>query len=311
MDEIKGGAVIVIDGATGTELQRRGAPMHSGAWCAAATQSHPEVLHEIHADYIRCGARVVTANTFATTREVLEPNGLGGRFEALNRQAVEIAVAARDTTPSDKPVLVAGSISHTRPSGGSSGHAWSPESGDIEKFEADCTEMVAIHKAAGADLILGEMLGCPDFTPCVIRAAQANDMPLWLGISTMAGADGTLRCYTNDAQPLGDVLESIVAVGGADVIGIMHSKPGVTLAALEILKQHWHGPLMAYPDSLTGDDEPVDAITFDHVIGDEAFVDYCDQWQDAGVQVLGGCCGLTVSHIAALTRQLSDVAAHA
>ena len=246
MDEIKGGAVIVIDGATGTELQRRGAPMHSGAWCAAATQSHPEVLHEIHADYIRCGARVVTANTFATTREVLEPNGLGGRFEALNRQAVEIAVAARDTTPSDKPVLVAGSISHTRPSGGSSGHAWSPESGDIEKFEADCTEMVAIHKAAGAD-----------------------------------------------------------------VIGIMHSKPGVTLAALEILKQHWHGPLMAYPDSLTGDDEPVDAITFDHVIGDEAFVDYCDQWQDAGVQVLGGCCGLTVSHIAALTRHLSDVAAHA
>ena len=58
-DQIRNGGVVVLDGATGTELQRRGAPMDRAAWCAAATLTHPELLVQLHEDYIRAGADIV------------------------------------------------------------------------------------------------------------------------------------------------------------------------------------------------------------------------------------------------------------
>ena len=305
MHEIRDGALMTIDGATGTELQRRGAPMHKGAWCALATASHPDVLHGIHADYIRAGARVVTTNTFATTREILEPLGFGDRFEALNRQAVEIALAARDETPGDYgPVLVAGSIAHVRPTRRG---AWSPEASDVEKFEADCTEMATMFRDLGCDLIIAEMMGCPTFTPCVMRAAKASGLPFWLGISTITLDDDVLRTYTDEGAPLAEVFAPILAEGGADVAGIMHSRPEVTLRGLEMLKEHWSGPMMAYPDSLndtaTATENP---LRPDPAIDDACIVAHCKEWLEAGVQILGGCCGLTVSHIRAIRGLLDE-----
>ena len=310
MQEIRDGALMTIDGATGTELQYRGASMHKGAWCALATASHPEMLHGIHADYIRAGARVVTANTFATTREILEPLGFGDRFEALNRQAVEIALAARDDTPgSYGPVLVAGSIAHVRPTRRG---AWSPEASDVAKFEADCTEMAELFKEAGCDLIMAEMMGCPTFTPCVMRAAKASGLPFWLGISAITLDDDVLRTYTDEAVPLAEVFGPILAEGGADVAGIMHSRPEVTLEALHMLGEHWSGPMMAYPDSL--DDSATatyNPLEPDPAIDDACIVLHSRQWLDAGVQILGGCCGLRVSHVEAIRGLLDERAARA
>ena len=276
-----------------------------GAWCALATASHPDVLHGIHADYIRAGARVVTTNTFATTREILEPLGFGDRFEALNRQAVEIALAARDETPGDYgPVLVAGSIAHVRPTRRG---AWSPEASDVEKFEADCAEMAAMFRDLGCDLIIAEMMGCPTFTPCVMRAAKARRLPFWLGISTITLDDDVLRTYTDEGAPLAEVFAPILAEGGADVAGIMHSRPEVTLRGLEMLKEHWSGPMMAYPDSLndtaTATENP---LRPDPAIDDACIVAHCKEWLEAGVQILGGCCGLTVSHIRAIRGLLDE-----
>ncbi len=298
--KLRDGEIIVIDGATGTELERRGAPMHKGSWCALATESHPDVLRVIHEDYIRAGASVIAANTFATTREVLEPLGLGDKFEPLNRQAVEIAVEARERTAGGKPVVVAGSISHTRPQRRG---AWSPEASDVQKFEDDCCEMAAIHKAAGCDLILAEMMGDPDFTPCVIRAARANDLPVWVGISAIRRPDGILGTYTSTEMPYADVVEPIVAAGG-EVMGVMHSKADVIPEALDMLRAHWSGPLMAYPDTLGHGDGDASELTFDHIMASDAFVDWCDSWLDAGVQIVGGCCGFRVEHIARLTDHL-------
>ena len=268
--------------------------MHPGAWCAVATEVNPTVLQQINEDYIRAGFRVVTANTFATTREVLDSVGLVHKFESLNRQAVEVAVAARDAAQGERPVLVAGSVSPTRPSSG-----FSPRITGPSQFEADCNEMVAIHKAAGCDLILAEMLGHPEYSPCVVRAAKANDLPVWIGISALRREDGTLGTYTDERIPLADVIGSILAEGGD--VGIMHSKSEVVAEALAVLAQQWSGPTMAYPDSVNDDAE---SVQFDRVIDETSFVDYCVQWHATGVRILGGCCGLTLSHIVALTNRL-------
>lgn len=65
---IESGDVIVLDGATGTELEKRSVPMDGAAWCAAALVTHPETVREVHEDYIRAGADVIITNTFPTTR---------------------------------------------------------------------------------------------------------------------------------------------------------------------------------------------------------------------------------------------------
>ncbi len=307
MAEIKAGDTLVIDAGTGSELQRRGASMEREAWCALGTESHPQILREIHEDYIKAGARVITANTFASTREILEPVGLGDKFIELNKRSVELAVEAREHVPTQKDILVAGSITHITPSARARGMTYYS---DPEKFEADCTEMAAIHKAAGCDLILAEMMGDPIYATCVFRAAKANELPIWIGISAIRNTDGSLITFDPEPIPLNDAFEPIVAAGvgaGADVMGIMHSKPETTLPALQLLREHWSGPLMAYPDSVDyRENENEKNLNLGNVIDERTFVDYCHNWKQHDVQVLGGCCGLTVSHIQALSDHLAE-----
>ena len=104
------GEVVVLDGAMGTELEKRGVPMDDAAWSAAALMTHPDTVRAVHEDYVRAGADVIITNTFAAARHVLEPAGMGERFLELNARAVRLAKEAREVA-ADGPVFVAGSIS--------------------------------------------------------------------------------------------------------------------------------------------------------------------------------------------------------
>ncbi len=79
MASLRAGDIVVLDGATGTEMQRRGAAMDAASWSGPATLSNDRLLQSIHADYIRAGARVVTANTFAASPLMLAAAGLAER----------------------------------------------------------------------------------------------------------------------------------------------------------------------------------------------------------------------------------------
>ena len=87
---------VLLDGATGTELQRRGVPMDDAAWCALAVLTHPEVLQAVHEDYLRLGAEVITTNTFASARHMMARAGRAEDTIAGYRAAVAVARAARD-----------------------------------------------------------------------------------------------------------------------------------------------------------------------------------------------------------------------
>ena len=74
-DKLARGETIILDGGTGTDIQRRGVPMSSSTWCAEANVTHPEVVREVHEDYIKAGADIIIANTFATSRPALQRAG--------------------------------------------------------------------------------------------------------------------------------------------------------------------------------------------------------------------------------------------
>jgi S-methylmethionine-dependent homocysteine/selenocysteine methylase len=92
------GGIVLLDGPTGTELQRRGVAMDKAAWCGPATLEHADLLTQIHADYIAAGA-VITANTYASSRLMLSDAGLADRLDELVRCAVDAAYLARERAP--------------------------------------------------------------------------------------------------------------------------------------------------------------------------------------------------------------------
>ena len=143
--------VIILDGGMGTELDKRGVPMHGLAWSAAAIETHPEVVRQLHQEYIAAGARVIIANTFATSRLVLEPAGMGDRVTEINTRAVELAREARDTTPADGPVLVAVSISTANATRGSALLRGSGELALEQRSRAAYREQAELLAQAGVD----------------------------------------------------------------------------------------------------------------------------------------------------------------
>ena len=104
------GKCIMIDGATGTELERRGVPQIPNAWNGGGALSHPEILQEIHKEYIELGAKIIITNTFATGKHTLKDANQTHNFEKLNSQGVLIAKKA--CKEANKNSLIAGGISY-------------------------------------------------------------------------------------------------------------------------------------------------------------------------------------------------------
>jgi S-methylmethionine-dependent homocysteine/selenocysteine methylase len=298
--DVAAGKIIVIDGATGTELERRGAAMNDKAWSAMATLTDPELLRGVHEDYIRAGARVITANTFSTNRNMLEPAGLGSRFEELNRRAVELARQARDRTGTVERVAVAGSMSHQIPIVAGADQRDAHSVPPAEVAEANFREMAELLAASGVDLILTEMMSDPELANPAIAAAVATGLPVWVGFSVRAGQSGAPVAYARPELSAAEMLEAI-PLDGIRAAGVMHSKVNTIAPTVELLKARWTGPLMAYPDSGYF---KMPHWQFADIIPVDDFVAYSRQWIAAGVQIVGGCCGLGIEHIEALTASL-------
>lgn len=290
------GDIVILDGATGTELQRRGVEMDPSAWCGVASLANHELLTEIHGDYIAAGAEVITANTFASSRVVLRQSGYGDKTEEINRAAVEAALRARDAAGRD--VVVAGSLSHM--AWLSSHKAPPPEQMPTEEEAAEAFyELAGILKAAGAELLLLEMMYHPTRTPTVVKAALATGLPVWFGLSARRGADGRLLSfYPQDDIALAEIV-AMIPERGIDAAGCMHSGAEITGEALKAIRKRFKGPLTAYPDS--GYFEMPD-WRFHDLITPRRLEEFYLEWLDQGVQVIGGCCGLTVEHVKAAAR---------
>ena len=106
-----GGEVILLDGAISTEIQKRGVPMDKLAWSGLGSKIGSETLLEVHKDYIRAGADVITTNTFSSARHSLTAAGQGEATREINAMAVSLAKQAVDEVSEGRTVLVAGSIS--------------------------------------------------------------------------------------------------------------------------------------------------------------------------------------------------------
>lgn len=300
------GDVVILDGPTGTELQRRGAPMDPGAWCGPATLANDRMLVDIHRDYIAAGSEIVTANTFASSRLMLAAADMADQADEIVARAVAAAREARDQT--NPNVVVAGSLSHMMPR--AAGKPM-PEAREIpgEAEVEDALNLLARQlKDGGCELIILEMMYRPRHIPLALAAARATGLPVWYGASTRRGPDGAVLSFDNVADTPLERVAKMIPAECIDVAGIMHSGAETVAESLAILRAHFAGPLMAYPDS--GYFEMPD-WRFVDTITPERFATFVAAWLDAGAQLIGGCCGLNVEHIEAAVRVLDQRRAQA
>ncbi len=301
LGRLRAGEQILIDGGTGTEVERRGVPQLENAWNGGGTLSHPDIVRGIHEDYIERGAEIVISNTFATSRNVLEDAGVAELFEDYNRRAVELACEARDQT-GHHDVLVAGGISHW---------SFSGKLPSLEELREGAAEQAQIMKRAGADLIMLEMMVEIRRMLAVLEGAQSSGLPVWVGFSCAPDASGTMCLQAGDTDADGFVqardgellLDAIAALNGKNVplLSIMHTDVRHMDDCLDIVEAHWDGLVGVYAHS----GKFVDSQwIFDGTISPEDYADASQRWLRRNVQIIGGCCGIRPEHIAALEQCL-------
>jgi S-methylmethionine-dependent homocysteine/selenocysteine methylase len=297
---------VIIDGGTGTQLQAEGVPMDGLAWSARANLDQPDVVRRVHEEYIRAGAEVIIANSYAASRAALEPAGLGGHVAEVNRAAVRAALQAR-AAAATRPVAVAGSMSSFSPIDMDAGATGLPHPGptaDDPRFPtlADFREQAALLAEGGVDLIALEMINAQGYGRAAVAAAAETGLPVWLGLSPYRRADGTLVGLPDlgDGESFEDLLGALVNPALAAVT-VMHAKPEVTLDAIEIIRRHFAGPIGVYAE--TGGWQPPNWV-FDGLTP-AGYLEQAITWADRGARLIGGCCGTGPEHIRVLADGLA------
>jgi len=273
--------ILVLDGATGTQLQKRGMPQGvcPEAWCL----ENPSVLEAVHVDYAQAGADIVYSCTFGANRFKLEEYNITN-VSQMNEYLVRLAkrvVAGK--------ALVAGDIA--------------PTGRFVKPFgELDFEAAVEVYKeqvkgllAGGVDLFVIEtMIDIQETRAALIAIREITDKFVMVtmtfdGVRTLNGTDPVTAVVT---------LQSL----GADAIGCnCSSGPRDMLKIVSAMKPYATVPIIAKPNAgipkLVGSESIFDMEPLE-------FASFAPEFVKAGVRMLGGCCGTTPAHIAAVSEKL-------
>lgn len=283
---------ILLDGGTGTELQRRAVDTTRPLWSAQALLTAPDVLRQVHSDYLRAGAEILTANTFRTHRRNLARAGLGDQALELTQLAVEIARTAihqMSTVPG--PRYVAGSLSPLE-------DCYSPH---LVPPQAECehehAEMAQHLAQSGVDLILIETMNTIREARAATRAARATGLPVFT--SFVCRTDGRLL----SGESITEAVQAIAPLGVAGLL--INCTPATTIhnpfnelrAALQQLAVRIH-VIGLYAN--VGHTEMLGGWTNTADVPPLEYAKLASSWLEKGANLIGGCCGTTPAHIAAL-----------
>lgn len=283
---------LILDGAMGTELTRRGVPTDLPLWSAAALLTHLDVVESIHRDYAAAAADILVANTFRTNPRTLSRAGFEERGPELNRLALEAARRAAVFNPNSKienpKLLIAASIAPVE-------DCYCPDLvPDDAALDREHARMIDWLLPAAPDLLWIETMNTVREARAAARAAYA------------AGLDFAISFVTNEradllsGEPLAAAVDAVLPCSPV-ALGLNCIPPaGVTknLPHLVRLAEQAHCPVAAYAH--IGNPNPITGWTFSETMSPADYATHARRWRDLGATILGGCCGTTPAHIAGL-----------
>ena len=277
---------IILDGATGTNLMAAGMPI--GVCPEAWILEHKEVLLNLQRGYVEAGTNIVYAPTFTGNRIKLEEYGLADRITEINTELVRLSREA----VGDK-ALVAGDMTMTGQQLFPLGELMFEELVEVYK------EQASILDKAGADLFVVEtMMSLQECRAAVLAIKEVSDKPVMV---TLTYNDDGRTLYGTPPEAAVVVLQSL----GVDVIGINCSTgPMEMIEPVKIMAEYATIPILAKPNA--GLPELVDGETVYRMTPEE-FAEAGAALVEAGAAIVGGCCGTTPEHIAALTAKVKGM----
>jgi betaine-homocysteine S-methyltransferase len=296
---------VLGDGGYLLELERRGW-VQAGPFTPEVSITHPEGILELHREFRRAGAEILQALTFYASEEKLATVGLAGRVDDINRAAVRIARQAADEPDGERaePPLVAGNLSLT----------WAYDPDDrrsADRVRALFDRQLEVQTGEGIDVVIGETFSWLGEALIALGAARATGLPT---IITLSFEKPTPRTYEGHAP--GEAARRLVDAG-ADVVGINCLRdPARTLPVLAEMRA-------AVPDGRIAGQPVGFRVTDDHPdftsqpsfpFGLESVAltrAEMAQWaldaRDAGVDLIGSCCGSAPHHVRAMARAMGKL----
>ena len=286
---------LLCDGAMGTLLYARGVTYEQCFDELNLTQ--PELIQGVHREYITAGAQIIETNTFGANRAKLEGHTLGERVRDINYRAAKIAAEARDVT--GRSVFVAGAVGPTgRP-------LQAPDERRLRELRAIFREQIGALQEGGVDLLILETFSnLAELRQAVLAAQELGGLPIVVQMSfyedghTLSGqSPARVAAVLNDLGV--DVLGANCSVGPAGTLDALEEMIASTKTMFDS-----NTPLFsAQPNA--GLPARIDNRFF-YVSTPDYFADYALRFAKTGVRLLGGCCGTTPHHIAAMRQALDN-----
>jgi methionine synthase / methylenetetrahydrofolate reductase(NADPH) len=289
---------LLCDGAMGSLLYARG--INYEQCFDALNLSQPELITNIHGEYINAGAEVIETNSFGANRAKLEAYNLGDRVREINFRAVRLAREAREI--SGQPIFVAGAVGPTgRP-------LQAPDESRLIEVRAIFQEQIEALQEGGADLLILETFSSlAELRQAILAAKEVGGLPI---IAQMSFYEDGHTLSGQSAARVAAVLTDM----GVDVMGANCSVgPAATLDALEEMSSEvhrYHDDSQARTHLFSA--QPNAGLPtrvgnrFFYVATPDYFADYALRFAKAGVYFIGGCCGTTPRHIAAMRKALDE-----
>lgn len=277
---------IILDGAMGTGLMKAGMPVDACTeeWALA----HPDVVAAIQQEYVKAGTQIVYAPTFGANRIKLAEYGLEDRIEELNKELVALSKRA----VGDK-ALIAGDITMT-------GKIPYPV-GDVpfETFVDVYKEQVGYLVEAGVDLIVVEtMMSMQECRAAVFAIREVCDLPI---MATLTYNDDGRTLYGTPPEVAINVLQSL----GVDAVGVNCSTgPEGMVPIVEKMAEYATVPLIAKPNAGLPELDGMETV---YRMSPEEFARTGKKLIEAGACLVGGCCGTTPAHVAALASAVKGM----
>lgn len=291
-EKLDRGGLVILDGAIGTEILRRNV-----TWADHQLVSKPDLVRGIHEDYIRAGADVISTNSFQLCRRAIESHfrdethrrnigarDLDGRANLLLAASVHLAREARERAAGERPVAIAAAITTLE-------WCFRPDLGpDASAARREYAEILEVVKQAGADLALLETVNSISEAAVAAEEARRLALPIW--VSFVCDERGNL--FTGET--LEAAVRTLVPLG-VDAMLLNCAPPEDISAGLDRLLPASSVPVGAYPH--IGRFDPPEWLFTDEY-PPERCRGVAAHWRERGARILGGCCGTTPDHIAAI-----------
>ncbi len=282
---------VVLSGAMGTEIQRRG--VHTGLplWSASALITNPEVVKQIHRDYIDAGAELITVNTFRTNVRAFKRAGKEKLAQEMTLRACALAQEARKDSGKEY-VAIGGDIA---PVEDCYEPSLVPSSPELEEEHGMLAEWL---KEGGVDFMFVETMNCIREASIASRAAKNTGLPLM--ISFVCDTKGSLL----SGESMKEAVDTMMPLEPVALLTNCRPLKTIEASIAELLK-HSPVPVGIYAN---GDGVPdnVEGWKFEGTHPEHAYLEHVKQWLDKGVSIVGGCCGTTPEYIRLIAEEIKS-----